>query len=160
RCRAGRRRRARRRRARRPRQGRWHGSGGRTRRAAGSSVCFRQGRGGVAPGEASEVLYHSLDTDERPAVPPGAPCPAMNVRRGDGTEWSGPRLILFGATMRPRLLPTIALLLLAGPSPARADWPLFGHDAARTAYAPVAAHITKPVATWRRYLGGTASPGT
>src|SRR2546425_382179 len=53
----------------------------------------------------------------------------------------------------------IAALLALGAPAARADWPMFGHDVGRTAQAPAAGSITRPVAAWRHFLGGNLSPG-
>jgi hypothetical protein len=59
------------------------------------------------------------------------------------------------------LLSIAAALAVAGATDARADWPIRGHDAARTAIAdrPSALALETPAITWRYYLGGSIQPG-
>ena len=58
---------------------------------------------------------------------------------------------------RPRL--TIAALAflaaLSAAAPSLADWPMAKHDAKRSSVATGTSDIQKPVAYWKRYLGGS-----
>src|SRR5687767_8988976 len=56
----------------------------------------------------------------------------------------------------------LAVSIAASATHARADWPIRGHDAARTARAdrPSELAVETPTISWRYYLGGALSPGS